>query len=204
MTTPLATPDDVAVVWRPLTPDETVQVEALILRASAKLRHAARFNIDAAIAVHASDPTSPQAIDPIVVADVVATVVKRFLVNPNGAASENVGPYSRVYVARSDKSGADVRGALAVTASDLEQLVRGSASGSRTPRMIQLHPTRQMNPVSQWSGRYAVLNPATGLPDASYDPLPGDVNDPNEYDPSYEPDPTEYQPAPAPAPPATP
>jgi hypothetical protein len=126
-TTPLATPDDVVAVWRPLTTDdEWQQVETLITKASAKLRQACPFDIDERIAQWAVDPTVTVALDPVVVADVVATVVKRFLVNVEGVASssETVGPYSRsaTFVNRYDKTGSDVRGAIQITESDIDQL----------------------------------------------------------------------------------
>lgn len=123
---PLAQPSDVADVWRPLTDAETAQVANLIAKASAKLRQLAPWDIDARIALSTSNPTNPMALQAEVVADVVATIVKRLLVNPDGVAlsSETVGPFSRSqsYVNRYDKTGSDVRGALQVTDSDIDQL----------------------------------------------------------------------------------
>lgn len=123
---PLADPSDVADVWRPLTADQEQKVARLIEKASSKLRHACPFDIDARIAQFATDPTVPTALDPTVVADVVATIVKRFLVNVDGFAStsETVGPYGRsgTFVNRYDKTGSDVRGAIQVIESDIDQL----------------------------------------------------------------------------------
>jgi hypothetical protein len=125
-TEPLATPEDVADTWRPLTPAETGRVMSLIEKASAKLRHECPFDIDERVGLFSTDPTAPTALDPLVVADVVATIVKRFLANPEGFAStsEGDGPFSRsgTFVNRYDKSGSDVRGAIQVTPSDIAQL----------------------------------------------------------------------------------
>jgi hypothetical protein len=126
MPDPLATPDDVAVIWRPLSDAEDTQVTTLILKASAKLRQACPFDIDARIVLFDTTPTDPAALDPVVVADVVATIVKRLLVNPNGFAteSETAGPFSKsaTFVNRYDKTGSDVRGAIQITDSDIDQL----------------------------------------------------------------------------------
>jgi len=126
MSTPLATPEDVEALWRPFTPAETAQVEQLIVKASAKLRHACPFDIDQRITLFTTDPSAPTALDPDVVADVVATIVKRFMVNVDGFASmsETAGPFSRsgTYVNRYDKTGSDVRGAIQITESDIDQL----------------------------------------------------------------------------------
>lgn len=126
MGVPLATPDDVAQLWRPLSSAEQQQVEGLIVKASARLRHAAPFDIDTRIALYSTDPTALTALDPDVVADVIATKVKNFLVNPDGVASgsETAGPFSKsaTYVNRYDKTGSDIRGSLEFTDSDLDQL----------------------------------------------------------------------------------
>lgn len=124
--TPLATPQDVADVWRPLTAAEETQVAALLTKAEAKLRQKAPFDIDARMGLFATDPTDPTALDPVIVADVLATVVKRFMVNRDGVASssEGTGPFSKsqTFVNRYDKTGSDVRGAIQITESDLDQL----------------------------------------------------------------------------------
>jgi hypothetical protein len=125
-TEPLAETSDVADLWRPLSDAETTRVARLIVKATAQLRQNCPFDIDERIELYTTDPTAPIALDPTLVADVVATVVKRFLVNVDGVASssEGVGPYSRsaTFVNRYDKSGSDVRGALQVTESDIDRL----------------------------------------------------------------------------------
>lgn len=126
-TAPFADSDDVVAIWRPLaSTSEQTQVDDLIGRAWAKLRQAAPFNIEERVALFATNPAAVIALDPMVVADVVATIVKRFLVNTDGAAtvSETTGPFSRsaTYVARNDRTGSDVRGSIQATAADVEQL----------------------------------------------------------------------------------
>jgi hypothetical protein len=146
MAVALASLDDVATVWRLPTADETVQVLGLINVASAKLRQAAPFDIDARIALHSVTPSAATALDPVVVASVVAMIVKRVLVNPDGLATstESVGPFSesRSFVARADTTGADTRGGIYVTASDVDQL--RPAVLTRVPRSLTLAPTDRM------------------------------------------------------------
>lgn len=119
---PLASPDDVADMWRPLSADETIRVSRLVMKASALLRQAVPW-VDARLTRFAVDSTDPGGISPDVVATAVATMVKNFLVNPDGATnvSETTGPYSqsRGYALRGDK---DVRGELRVTESILAML----------------------------------------------------------------------------------
>jgi hypothetical protein len=126
VTTPLASTSDVADIWRPLSDAELLRVNNLIEKASAKLRHACPFNIDSRVDLFYDDPTNPAGLDPQIVADVVATIVKRFLVNVEGFAStsESVGPFTRsgTFVNRYDKTGSDVRGAIQVIDSDIDQL----------------------------------------------------------------------------------
>jgi hypothetical protein len=110
MAEPLCSLEDIEDAWRPLT-DEVERTRALrlIVKASAQLRQR-RPNIDARLLLPADDPMH---LDWSLVADVVATAVKDFLVNPGGIASttETVGPYSQSqsYASRSDS---DPRGVL--------------------------------------------------------------------------------------------
>lgn len=114
----LATTDDLAVMWRPLDPSEIDRANSLLLRASALLRQAAP-HVDARIAAFGKDATDPTGLDPLTVATTVATIVKRFISNVEGVASQSAGPFSVSYALRGDK---DVRGELQVTASDLQNL----------------------------------------------------------------------------------
>ncbi len=118
----LATTDDVADMWRPLTTDEVNRVRRLISKASSLLRQKSPW-LDARLADWDIDPTDPAALAPETVATVVATIVKRFLVNPDGATnlSETTGPFSNAkgFALRGDK---DIRGELQVTVGDVESL----------------------------------------------------------------------------------
>lgn len=124
MPDPLASAEDVEDLWRPLTDTETPRVERLIEKASALLRQATRQTIDTRIALYATAPTDPKAVDPLIAATVVATVVKRFISNVDGAVSESdtAGPYGHTvaYALRGDKN--DVRGQMIITEQDLEAL----------------------------------------------------------------------------------
>jgi hypothetical protein len=125
-TEPLAQPSDVAALWHPLSLTETDQVTALITKASARLRQQCPFDIDERIALFGTDPTNPIALNPDLVADLVATKVKNFLVNPDGVATstDTAGPFSRsaTFVNRYDKTGSDIRGSLQFTDADIEQI----------------------------------------------------------------------------------
>jgi hypothetical protein len=94
----------------------------LVTKASALLRQALPW-VDARIARFNVDPTDLGGLDPTVVANVVATMVKRFLVNPDGATntSETAGIFSHAkgFALRGDK---DVRGELIVTETDIAAL----------------------------------------------------------------------------------
>lgn len=116
--TALAQVSDLEDMWRPLADAETPRAVNLIAKASALLRQAAP-HIDARIALFTSGSTDVGALDPILVATVVATIVKRFISNVEGVASQSVGPYSVAFALRAEK---DVRGELQVTDTDLAAL----------------------------------------------------------------------------------
>ena len=170
---PLAFQSDLeTVLLRPLTPEETPHLLDMIEVASAKLRQACPFNIDARIAVGDDSPYAPLALDRKIVANVVAGIVARYLGNPEGAVTktdaQTVGPYStsasRSFVNRYDKTGSDVRGRIAITPADIDEL--RPATKTRVPQSIQLTPTRAMEPaVGFWpSGYNSPLDPVTGDP----------------------------------------
>jgi len=131
MSQPLAVPSDVEDMWRPLSGSEMSRVANLITKASSMLRQRAPW-LDARMARFKVDPTDLGGLDPVTVATVVATIVKRFLVNPDGATntSETTGPYSysRGFALRGDR---DVRGELSVTDSDVAALAPAQLSPSR-------------------------------------------------------------------------
>lgn len=134
MGTALADPSDVVDMWRPLTSAERDRVARLILKASSLLRQRMP-SVDARIAAFLADPTDPQGLDEQSVATVVATIVKRFVSNTEGAASvtQSLGSASltKSYAQRgvADKLG-DARGQLVVLDADLASL---NASTPRRP-----------------------------------------------------------------------
>lgn len=114
----LASVQDVVDMWRPLSPDEAARVDGLLWKASALLRQASP-SVDDRLAVYAANPGDPSGLDPVVVATVVATMVKRFLSNVDGVASQSIGSATVTYSARGDTA---ARGELQVTQSDLDAL----------------------------------------------------------------------------------
>lgn len=124
--TALAAPSDVIDLLSSAARLDQARLGRLIEKASRKLRHDCPFDIDARIATYAIDPDDPLALDPAVVADRVAIIVKRFLTNVEGVAStsQSAGPFSqsRTFVNRYDKTGSDVRGELRITEEDIDEL----------------------------------------------------------------------------------
>lgn len=129
--TSLATTQDLEDIWRLSTGGpETALWQRLLDKASALLRVKVP-DIDLQI--------SDGGLDPLVVATVVAQVVKRYVVNPDGVSTtaETVGPYSKSssFVDRYEGSdgSASIRGGLQVTKSDLDALrpnVTGASIGT--------------------------------------------------------------------------
>lgn len=155
-TAPLAQPSDVEDIWRPLTSDDEPRITNLILKASTRLRQVCPFDIDERITLFGTDPTAPTALDPVLVADLVATKVKNFLVNPEGVAtaSQTDGPFaqSATYVNRYDKTGSDIRGSLQFTDSDIDQ-IRPAVPGD-----------------APWQFQVGIAHPQLLVPDALWGP----------------------------------
>jgi hypothetical protein len=149
---PFAEPLDVeTALLRPLTDTELVYVPGLLQQASDQLRNKAP-SIDNRIAWYLADRTNPAGVSPGVVASVIAGVVKRYMSNPRGWASETetVGIYStsHSYALRGEK---ETRGALQVTDDDLRELFPNRKRlrvGS-----LRLQPALAPRPV----GRYGPL-----------------------------------------------
>jgi len=139
----LATPDDVAGIWQPIPDDQNQRILDLIAKASARIRQKAPFDIDARIALFEADAADPKGLDPLIVADVVANIVKRVLTNPSGilSGSETVGPYSRsqVFASRTSDAG-DAFNSLSVTDADIDQL--RVAQSTNLPATIRVKPGR--------------------------------------------------------------
>lgn len=162
MAGPLAEVADVEAIWRTLEPTETTQANALIDIASAKLRSALPA-VDARIALYGTLPVNPLALDPVVVANVVATIVKRVLVNPDGLASttQTFGPISeaRNYEGRSGGDDSDSRGEIRVTAADLDNLLPVLATRRGGLRSIQVGLEASMQPPLGYQTTYPGLYP---------------------------------------------
>lgn len=132
------TSDVETALLRPLTDNEQTYVPGLIDQASQLLR-AAMPSVDARLA--ASDGT---ALDPLAVAAVVAGVVKRYMVNPTGAAStsEGMGPFSQTVSFTSyGKSAGGTTGTLAITRDDLAALA--PSGGFVMPGTILTRPRHE-------------------------------------------------------------
>lgn len=146
--TDLCQPSDVSTaLLRPLTATEITYVPSLIVNASALLRNAAP-SIDDRMARFTPNGTDPTSIDPVVVATVVAGVVKRYMTNPQGIASQSAGPFSVAYALRTEKG---ARGVLQVTDEDLRTLFpnrkRMRAGTIRTRPGLAPRPVGRYGPI---------------------------------------------------------
>lgn len=163
MAVPLANPEDVAAIWRPVAAGEVARVTYLIALASAQLRARLPFDVDARIALV---PPAPLALDPVLVAGVVARIVKRALVNPDGlqSSTRTVGPYSE---SRTFVSGdVDASGDVSVTDADIADLM--PRRGAARVHTMQLGLTGSMLPEDiRWQ--------VAGWTRGSYPLLPGQV-----------------------------
>jgi hypothetical protein len=128
---------------RPLTSTEAQFVDGLCEQAIAKLT-AALPSIDARVAAYEADATTPAGINPALVTSVLATVVKRVLVNPQGAwsATQAVGPKSQSVTFGGGRAGGavDAPGALAITPGDIDEILGRSAFA--VPGTIRTRPPR--------------------------------------------------------------
>jgi hypothetical protein len=137
---------------------------SLLRRASALLRQVAP-HVDARIARYQQNPADPAALDPDLVATVVATIVKRFISNVEGIATQSMNGFAVSYALRTEKS---VRGELQVTQEDLNQLQMyrpRNRIGS-----IRIHAAMAPSPLSMAGGYYAnsaIL--ATGIYDSAWE-----------------------------------
>lgn len=138
----LATRGDVeTALLRPLTPNEASFIAALCDQASEKLRVAVP-SVDMQMAAYGVDPAT--GMSPVLVASVLANVIKRVLVNPRGlwsSGGESAGPFSapsEVYAGGSRAGASTGPGELVVTAADIKQLYRSYAVA--VPRSIQVAP----------------------------------------------------------------
>lgn len=148
-----ATVQDVIDIWPSLPADQSSRVENLLAKASALLRQETPFDIDERIALYATDPDDPKALDPLVVADVVATIVKRVLVNPDGTASESqtIGPYSK---SRSFAKDGQTTAGLSVSQADVDRLRPAQDLPAAATIRLQAGPAAAgFNDGDPWSHR---------------------------------------------------
>lgn len=143
----LASYQDLEDMWRPLQDSEIDRVNRLLTRAAALLRQAAP-SVDDRIAAWKNDSTDPRGLDPTVVSTVVSTIVKRFISNVEGVATQSVGGYSVSYALRTEKT---IRGELLVTKEDLEALFpnrkRPKAGTIRTRPALAPRPIGRYGPL---------------------------------------------------------
>jgi hypothetical protein len=124
-----------AVLLRSLTTTEAQFINTLCEQASALLR-VRRHTIDTRIALWDTSPDEPTAVNPDVVAAMLATVIKRAMVNPRGlwSTSETDGDYSYSETYPGQRSGTDggTPGEIVIVDSDLAK-IDGSSFGYRRP-----------------------------------------------------------------------
>jgi hypothetical protein len=140
-----ATAQDVADIWRPLTDTEQAQADNLCTKASARLRQKCPFDVDARIALYSTNPADPTALDPEIVSDVVAGIVKRAMVNPDGATSvsDTRGPFSQTR--GFGGQGNQPVNTLVVLDSDIDQL--RPARAATLPSTLRIGPGTSPDPA---------------------------------------------------------
>jgi hypothetical protein len=134
---PLTTHDAIeAKLLRPLTSNELRYMDELMDQASSLLR-TAMPTVDARMAAWTDQPRPRNAVDPLVVTSVLASVIKRYLANPLGAASSSdaQGPFSHTTTFASYGKNVGGTGELTVTTDDLAQIAPPRAAGPRTARL---------------------------------------------------------------------
>jgi hypothetical protein len=139
-----------AALLRPLTATEAGYVTAdgtgLIAQASAQLRNRLRA-IDTRIAAYEADPTDPTGIDPDAVTSMLANVIKRVLLNPQGAASTSntAGPFAKSTTFRSVNT---IDLGLQVTDDDLALILPPDAVDGYVPAgTIRTRPRHLLGPT---------------------------------------------------------
>lgn len=157
---PLADTSDLEDMWRPLDGSEVQRASNLLARASSLLRQVAP-HVDVRLALWQSDPSNPTALDPVLVSTVVATIVKRFISNIEGVATQSTNGFAVSYALRTEKS---VRGELQVTQEDLNQL--RPYLPRRRVGTIRVHAAMAPHPLAgSYGANSAIL--ATGLYDSA-------------------------------------
>lgn len=120
----VAQSDVEAALLRPLADTETPYIATLIKQVSSRLRGRIK-NLDARIATYEADPDASGGIDPARVASVLADVLKRYMVNPEGAASrsETTGPESASVSFASYGKAIGGTGRLTISQQDVDEIL---------------------------------------------------------------------------------
>lgn len=132
-----------AALLRPLTANEATSIGALIDQASTRLR-GRMPSIDTRIALWdpavEPDAQAPTALNPDLVSSVLAGVIKRYMVNVEGAASKSraAGPFSQTTSFASYGKAIGSEGKLQITDDDLAELEAATSSTLALPRTIKL------------------------------------------------------------------
>lgn len=108
MAAPLASSDDVADLWRPLSVAETAKANILIAQASALLRRAVS-GLDTLV--------SSGAVDATLVTMVVTNAVLRVMQNPAGVTQQTAGPEAASW------TGARAAGKVVITADEIATIL---------------------------------------------------------------------------------
>lgn len=131
--------DVVAALVRPLTAFEQTVIGDLIARVQRDLR-SKMPTIDDRMARWGVEPPVENAVDPELVGDVLAGVIKRYLRNVDGAAtvSRGDGPFttSTSFAFRGNAVGGGTLGELAVTPADIDEI--NGVVGVSLPATIRL------------------------------------------------------------------
>jgi hypothetical protein len=139
-----------AALLRPLTVDEAAIIDGVIDLASTKLRGKLP-TVDDRIAAWSQSPRPATALDPELVAAVLAGVIKRALLNPKGlwSTSETDGDYSISETYPAARGGADVdnAGGITITDADLAEL---APAVTVLPATVRLNLPRPLHGSRCW------------------------------------------------------
>lgn len=137
------TPAVESALLRSLTAEEAARIGGLIDQVSARLRNR-RPDVDDLIEAWSASPRPANAVDPDVVASVLAEILTRKLNNPKGLWSQSDsstdGPYSdthsETYPGQRGGDGAGAVGGIEVTDSDLRQIFRRGGARRGTIHLV--------------------------------------------------------------------
>ena len=139
MADPFATVGDLANLWRPLSTAEQATAAMLLTAASAIIR-ARVAGIDDRLTDGTLDPALPQV--------VTVEMVRRRMVNPDGALAQSVGPYSVSYHKTASTG-------LVLTDED-RALLETPAQATDVPKTVRVSPSPDMRDrrPERWGERW--------------------------------------------------